>query len=250
MMKWKTISKRLAIVLTAAMCMFGASVSAFAQSDENASDNTTETTFFEPETESSDDSGESSDNNVIEEVETDTADSEEDSTTIDRSGFTVPGNASLEDDIVDSGSTKEFLTIKTKNNQTFYVIIDRSNTGENVYMLSTIDEMDLQEFLADADASDKRTGTSILIGPEEEAEDETTVVDETKSEEDETKVVTESDGKGKGYLGIAILAVIGLAVAYYFKIYKKKNDDFEEEDEGLETNEEPEVEEEEEEHLE
>ena len=60
--------------------------------------------------------------------------------------FTTPGNGEVKDDITDD-STKEFLTVTTKNNNTFYIVIDRSATSQNVYMLSQIDENDLSEFL-------------------------------------------------------------------------------------------------------
>ena len=66
--------------------------------------------------------------------------------------FTTPGNAQVQDDITEDGS-KEFLTITTKNNNTFYLVIDRSASTENVYLLSQIDENDLQEFLKDGAAS-------------------------------------------------------------------------------------------------
>ena len=48
--------------------------------------------------------------------------------------FTEPGNGEVQDDI-QNGSSKEFLTITTKNNNTFYLVIDRSSTSQNVYLL-------------------------------------------------------------------------------------------------------------------
>ncbi len=42
--------------------------------------------------------------------------------------FTTPGNGEVKDDITDD-STKEFLTVTTKNNNTFYIVIDRSATS-------------------------------------------------------------------------------------------------------------------------
>ena len=39
--------------------------------------------------------------------------------------FSTPGTAQVQDDITEDGS-KEFLTITTKNNNTFYLVIDRS----------------------------------------------------------------------------------------------------------------------------
>ena len=62
--------------------------------------------------------------------------------------FTIAGNGEVEDNIVDDPS-KEFFTVKTKGGNTFFLVIDRARNSENVYMLSMIDEYDLQEFLTD-----------------------------------------------------------------------------------------------------
>ena len=58
--------------------------------------------------------------------------------------FSVPGNGQLVDDKADDES-KQFLTIQTKNGNTFFMVLDRSDNTENVYMLSMIDENDLAE---------------------------------------------------------------------------------------------------------
>ena len=47
----------------------------------------------------------------------------------------------------ENDSTKQFLTVQTKNGNTFYMVIDRSGTSENVYMMSLVDENDLAEFI-------------------------------------------------------------------------------------------------------
>lgn len=60
--------------------------------------------------------------------------------------FSIPGNGEVLDDKTDDG-TKEFLTIQTKNGNTFFLVLDRSSNTENVYMLSMIDENDLAEFM-------------------------------------------------------------------------------------------------------
>ena len=62
------------------------------------------------------------------------------------SAFSTPGNAQLVDD-KENDDTKQFLTIQTKKGNTFYMVIDRSSTSENVYMMSLVDENDLAEFL-------------------------------------------------------------------------------------------------------
>ena len=69
--------------------------------------------------------------------------------------FTIAGNGEVEDNIVDDPS-KEFFTVKTKDGNTFFLVIDRARTSENVYMLSMIDEYDLQEFLDDEERNGSR----------------------------------------------------------------------------------------------
>ena len=64
----------------------------------------------------------------------------------DGTPFSVSGNGEVLDDIT-GDETKQFITVRTKNNQTFFVVIDRANKVDNVYMLSMIDENDLAEFL-------------------------------------------------------------------------------------------------------
>lgn len=59
--------------------------------------------------------------------------------------LTPDGNGTIADDTA-SGS-KQFITVQTKNGNYFYLILDRDREGENAYMLSQIDEADLEEFI-------------------------------------------------------------------------------------------------------
>ncbi|MBY0758715.1 DUF4366 domain-containing protein [Sellimonas caecigallum] len=104
--------------------------------------------------------------------------------------------------------------IVTKNNQTFYVIIDRSSTTDNVYMLSNIDEDDLQEFLKEASA-DKEEEKPAVILPEKTVTEDEPAAPETESDKKET----ESDQAKNAGMGLILVAAVGaLAAAYYFKI--------------------------------
>ena len=77
--------------------------------------------------------------------------------------FSIPGNGEVLDDKAEDG-TKEFLTIQTKNGNTFFLVLDRSSNTENVYMLSMIDENDLAEFMDEPQAVD----TPQVVIPETE----------------------------------------------------------------------------------
>jgi hypothetical protein len=58
----------------------------------------------------------------------------------------------------ENDSSKQFLTVQTKNGNTFYMVIDRSGTSENVYMMSLVDENDLAEFLDENEETEKKEG--------------------------------------------------------------------------------------------
>lgn len=227
MMNRKRFSKKLAAMMLAGTMIFGMSTTAFAQASPTE-DTQTETTVEDatPETTEAPAPLEEEEATPQEEAETGAA-------------FTVPGNAEVLDDVTD-GSSKEFLTIRTENNQTFYVIIDRSTNQQNVYMLSNIDENDLQEFL-DEDSKGITGETSVVL----EEQPTTSAVTETPKEEVKAKT---SSNKGALFAILAI-ALCGLAGYYYFKIYKpkKEEEDYENENmelsDGLETINEDEVEE-------
>lgn len=74
--------------------------------------------------------------------------------------LTPDGNMSLVDDIFQDESydegdkrviqSKQFITVQTKSGNSFYIIIDRSKDGENVYFLNLVDESDLLALMEDA----------------------------------------------------------------------------------------------------
>lgn len=143
--------------------------------------------------------------------------------------FSVPGNGEVRDDITDD-SSKEFLTIKTKNNNTFYIVIDRAATTNNVYMLSQIDENDLKEFLDEDQQQTLETAPSVVLKDEHTDDTESNMVVEEETQADKPdKTATNS-----GLFVILLLAVAGIAGYYYFKIYKPKQEDDDSENEGLE----------------
>lgn len=187
MVKWKKLNKKVAGVLLGVMVLFSASTTAFAYVDPSAETANTEAaqteTVQNEETEKPADEGVLPENNTTEKKE---------------DAFTEPGNGEVQDDI-QNGSSKEFLTITTKNNNTFYLVIDRSSTSQNVYLLSQVDENDLKEF-----------------------------VDQEKEKMPQANM--------GAMAAIFILALGGVAAYYYFKIYKPKKEEEEDfEEEGLET---------------
>ena len=140
--------------------------------------------------------------------------------------FSVPGNGEVLDDISDD--SKEFYIITTQNNNTFYLVIDKANSSQNVYMLSKVDENDLKEFI-ESDVSPTPTPTPaptvIMKQP-----DITPVITDTSQTDTGTD---EDDGVDVNKL-IILAAVVVFGLLFYFKFYKKKKNTAEYDEEGIE----------------
>ena len=72
--------------------------------------------------------------------------------------FTPDGNLTLIDDFLQIESfaakdtaqiAKQFITVQSKNGNTFYIVIDRNGESENVYFLNLVDEADLMALIED-----------------------------------------------------------------------------------------------------
>lgn len=141
--------------------------------------------------------------------------------------FSIPGNGEVLDDKTGDG-TKEFLTIQTKNGNTFFLVLDRSSNTENVYMLSMVDENDLAEFL---DETKTEEAPQVVI-PETEAPAESETESETGSEPVQPE---EEDGRNTGaLLAVGVLAAGAIGAGYYFKVVKPKKEESQEDGEDLE----------------
>ena len=176
---------------------------------------------------------------------TDTEDSTEESGSTDKAddAFSVDGNGEVLDNVVDEKSGKEFYTITTANNNTYYLIIDHSSNTKNVYMLSMIDENDLKEFLSEEEPEvpeDTGTPPAVDFGDEPSGDD---TPDDSEPEEPK---------KNNNILSTVLIILVLGAIAgggyFYFKIYKPKkeaqisDEDMEYVDEGVTINEDEESE--------
>lgn len=142
--------------------------------------------------------------------------------------FTIAGNGEVEDNIVDDPS-KEFFTVKTTGGNTFFLVIDRARNSENVYMLSMIDEYDLQEFLDDEERNGKQEEeTPAVVLPETKPEPTPDVEIEEPKEES-------SGGMNKILLLVFVAALGGAGAFFYFYIYKPKPKEETPQSENLET---------------
>lgn len=134
-------------------------------------------------------------------------------------GLTPDGNLTLVDDIGSTtGTGQQFITLVTKNGNTFYLVIDRDDDGnENVHFMNLVDEADLFALL-DEDAQSEYTEAHQST---EAAESEETETDDEETEA-ETEVKTEKKSNWAPLMLLAIAAVGGIGYAGYRYINKKK----------------------------
>lgn len=69
--------------------------------------------------------------------------------------LTPDGNLSLIDDLGGASSGKQFITVKTKGGNVFYLIIDRDDEGaQTVHFLNQVDEADLLALMEDGEVQE------------------------------------------------------------------------------------------------
>ena len=127
---------------------------------------------------------------------------------------------------------KEFYTISTKSGKVFYLIIDNDSKQDNVYFLTEVDNEDLMNFtLSDTVTLPAVDTVYATLEDKPEPTPMTEVTPEPETEQPETEVqMPEEQSKLPGYVLLGILCTGALAGAYYFKIYRPKQDDFDDEE--------------------
>lgn len=202
-MKSNKFKKLLITMALSSMCIIGNTATAFAYVDESAATETVAEEVVAEET-------------PVTETETQPESETEAGRVQAEDAFSIPGNAEVVDDITNS-SSKEFFTIQTKNNNTFYLVVDRAQTTQNVYMLSAIDENDLEKFL-DETQTDLITETeSSVVLPETQ---------ETEAETSEVEVPKTNQNSNLFLIIGAVILIAGAAGGYYFfKIKPQKEED-------------------------
>lgn len=138
--------------------------------------------------------------------------------------FSMPGNGKIVDDVEDGGASKQFLTVQTKNGNTFYIVVDRSGNTENVYMLSLVDENDLAEFIETVDSGGDAAALEI---PEPALDLETSADEEAgDGQEDDADEEKQEEGTGTGgsILVILILGVCAAGICYCLKTARARKE--------------------------
>ena len=117
---------------------------------------------------------------------------------------------------------RQFITFKTKSGKTFHLIINYDEEGQNVMLLTEVSEDDLLNMVEAKEKPKEEVKKIEEVPPPTEATKEEPVKDEPKKKE---------ESKGAGlyiFLGLLVMAVVG--AGYYFKIYKKKQEESEDDE--------------------
>ena len=107
---------------------------------------------------------------------------------------------------------RQFLTFQTKSGKTFHLIVDHGEHEENVQLLTEVGEQDLLNMIeGESDFKPKKEEVK-KVEPEK--------VEEVKEE------VKEEKKSGAGlYLFVGLIVAGVLGAGYYFKVYKKEEDE-------------------------
>ena len=117
---------------------------------------------------------------------------------------------------------RQFITFKTKSGKTFHLIINYDEEGQNVMLLTEVSEDDLLNMVEAKEKPKEEVKKIEEVPLPTEATKEEPVKEEPKKKE---------ESKGAGlyiFLGLLVMTVVG--AGYYFKIYKKKQEDNEDEE--------------------
>ncbi len=125
--------------------------------------------------------------------------------------FTPAGTGTVVDNATDTEG-KEFFTIMTPDEHIFYLVIDRQRETENVYFLNAVTVADLAA-LAEVPETPAAEPTP---APVEQTPAEPAPAPEQEPEPEQ------GGGNTTMYIIIAVLALLGGGAAWYFKVYRPK----------------------------
>ena len=134
--------------------------------------------------------------------------------------LTPEGNLTLVDDYHTSysdGSGQQFITLVSKSGNTFYLVIDRNDKGENtVHFMNLVDEADLlslmEEDAADAYTAEKEAAEQDKLKAEEEAKKAAEEAAASGTEQPKENKVTKI---ASGFLGVVVLIALAAGGGFY-----------------------------------
>lgn len=122
--------------------------------------------------------------------------------------------------------SKQFFTVKTKSDKTFYIVVDESYNQQTAYLLTEASENDLLNFVNyDGNSVDTGETTVYTVSKNDKKE----VVSETNEVVEQDK---ETKPKNKSSIGAIVLAALA-GVGIYFYKFRKNDDEGDEEDEYI-----------------
>ena len=152
-------------------------------------------------------------------------------TRINKKPFSPNGQGTVVD-LAYEGDGKMFYTFETPEGNVFYLIIDRQRDRDNVYFLNAVTEQDL---LALVEGLETTNPISISTIPDPvvsstpiktELEDDSSVTSPPVSE-----ITHDNKNSNSGMVVFVLIGAVAFgAIAYYFKIYKPKQNEFDDED--------------------
>lgn len=126
------------------------------------------------------------------------------------------GEGTIYDKTVTNGSDsaeKVFYTIKTAEDDVFYLVLDQGQSANNVYLLNQVTNSELSSLAVDdTGIQQKKENEQNLLSQLKETPTETITEEETNEKTLPTELLKK----------LAIFGAIGAGLYYYFKVYKKK----------------------------
>ena len=189
--KRKPYKRLLAVLMTAAMCL---SMSLCSMASVSAA----QTTKGE-ESSASDSSNTSDNSDHSDNADNSSSDNSESSSSSD-------DNKTNYETIVMENGTYQLIAVTTRDDDVFYVIIDKTKTVNNVYFLNEVDTADLDKLAQD--------DSNVSSGGEDTSEP-TTAPDEEAQTTDNTDSTSSGNNQYMIYLVIGIVILGGICFAFY-----------------------------------
>lgn len=154
---------------------------------------------------------------------------------IPASAASIPtdGTGTVIENTTADSSSREFFTIKTAEGNVFYVVVDKTKTNDNVYLLTPVTEDSLKALAESAvqkNGTVTASGTPNLFGGQSGSSEATGATGATTTGSGSTaptntaKTQKAATAVSVGNIAFIILvAILVFGAAFYFKIYKPKH---------------------------
>ena len=136
--------------------------------------------------------------------------------------FTPDGSGTVVDNATDSDG-KEFFTVETPDGNTFYLIVDRRRSTDNVYLLDAVSEDDLASLAKPGD------GKTPAVAPATPAPPTAVTPDPVPAVPTPEPVPEKNNNAGVVAFAVMTIFAVG-GIGYYFKIVRPKKNGGEDDD--------------------